>query len=237
MDAPDRARSIYEVTQQGGESGAGSVALAGLVIVSDTVGVTSLDEARRGRDILNNDLTPGEHWLRGLVGTTQLVTIGKGMYEYPTPGQLRVLNPRIKVNGAKCPVPKVGQVAAEVTDAEVEAAIKSLPTHFAPKASELPLVRPGTAEWNNAVEAIARGGKVDVRVPTATDAKNLLREARGNMNRYKRYTDKPYNKGYEMHPDESGTRNAPQNDLPHIKWKDWHSSDGGSGHIFFDKPN
>ncbi len=105
VDVPGRARSIYEVSREGGEGKAGSAALAGLVIVSDTVGVTNLDEARRGRDILNNDLTLGERWFRGVMGTTQLAALGKGMYDYPTPGQLRILNPRIKVNGTKCLAP------------------------------------------------------------------------------------------------------------------------------------
>jgi len=109
VEAPGRARSIYEVSREGGEGKAGSTALAGLVIVSDTVGVTNLDEARRGRDIFNNDLTPGERWVRGVVGAGQLATTGKLMYDYPTPGQLRVLNPRVKLNGMKCPTLRVGR--------------------------------------------------------------------------------------------------------------------------------
>ena len=68
----------------------------------------------------------------------------------------------------------------------------------------------------------------------------LLQESRGNMNRYKAYskTDPAYKKGFEMHPNESNTINAPHNNLPHIKWIDW-LSDGnsGKGHIFFNKPN
>jgi RHS repeat-associated protein len=106
------------------------------------------------------------------------------------------------------------------------------------KASELPTIKPGTKEWDDAVKAIRSGGKSNFRTETATDAKNLLNESRGNMNRYKRYTDKQYDKGFEMHPDESGTQNAPHNDLPHVKWKDWHSEDqSGAGHIFFNTPN
>lgn len=68
--------------------------------------------------------------------------------------------------------------------------------------------------------------------------RTCLRRRGGNMNRYHRYTDKPYKKGYEMHPNEAHTKRAPHNDLPHVKWKDWHSPDTpGYGHIFFDKPN
>lgn len=79
---------------------------------------------------------------------------------------------------------------------------------------------------------------VNVRVETASDAKDLLLESRGNMNRYKRYTTTKYTKGFEMHPNESNTINASNNNLPHIKWKDW-SNRGNNGrwHIFFDIPN
>ena len=106
------------------------------------------------------------------------------------------------------------------------------------RASELPTIEKGTKEWDEAVKSIANGGNTSYRTKTATEAKELLNEARGNMNRYKQYTSKQYKKGYEMHPNEINTRNAPHNDLPHVKWKDWldelHS---GKGHIFFDKPN
>ena len=104
-------------------------------------------------------------------------------------------------------------------------------------ATSLPTLLPGTAAWRAAVAKIALGGKSNFRVETATDAKALLQEARGNMNRYKRYTDAKYNKGFEMHPDESHTVNAPDNNLPHVKWKDWNSENGGAGHIFFNRPN
>jgi len=61
---------------------------------------------------------------------------------------------------------------------------------------------------------------------------------RGNVPEYSQYTDEKYLFGYEVHPDESRTQNAPQNNLPHIKWVDWRSgkrtSGGASGHIFFE---
>jgi RHS repeat-associated protein len=102
------------------------------------------------------------------------------------------------------------------------------------KASDLPIIRHGTKEWDDAVKAIKKGGKTNFRVSNIHDAKQLLKEGRGNMNRYKRYTNKPYKKGYEVHPNEAHTQNAPHNDLPHLKWKDWHSADApGIGHIFF----
>jgi hypothetical protein len=40
-----------------------------------------------------------------------------------------------------------------------------------------------------------------------------------------------------LHPNESRAKNAQDNDLPHVKWKDWHDDNGGSGHIFFSVPN
>ena len=106
------------------------------------------------------------------------------------------------------------------------------------KASELPVIKRGTKEWDDAVSDLRKGGQTSVRVESATDAKALLKEARGNMDRRKRYTTQKYKKGSEMHPSESHTVNAPHNDLPHIKWKDWHAKDNpGAGHIFFDRPN
>ena len=125
--------------------------------------------------------------------------------------------------------------ADKVADDVVEDAAKAIKSG---RASELPTIEKGTKEWDEAVKSIANGGNTSYRTKTATEAKELLNEARGNMNRYKQYTSKQYKKGYEMHPNEINTRNAPHNDLPHVKWKDWldelHS---GKGHIFFDKPN
>jgi hypothetical protein len=49
------------------------------------------------------------------------------------------------------------------------------------------------------------------------------------------YTEGPYKNGYEWHPNEINTENAPHNNLPHIKWQDWRLKKqfGGEGHIFF----
>ena len=90
---------------------------------------------------------------------------------------------------------------------------------------------------NQTSSNIANGGNTSYRTETATEAKELLNEARGNMNRYKQYTSTQYKKGFEMHPNEFNTRNAPHNDLPHVKWKDWLGNNSGKGHIFFNKPN
>ena len=105
-------------------------------------------------------------------------------------------------------------------------------------ASELSIVEKGTKEWDEAVKNIANGGNTSYRTKTATEAKELLHEARGNMDRYKKYSKKKYKKGYEMHPNEINTQRAPHNDLPHLKWKDWIDKlHPGKGHIFFDIPN
>ncbi len=105
-------------------------------------------------------------------------------------------------------------------------------------ATNLPVIQRGTQQWDDAVSSMKAGGSSHFRVRTASDAKALLKAGRGNMNRYKRYTTKKYNKGHEMHPSEADSPNAPQNDLPHIKWKDWHSPTApGKGHIFFNVPN
>lgn len=79
------------------------------------------------------------------------------------------------------------------------------------------------------------GGKDNnFRVKSASDAKALLKESRGNMNRYKPYRER--GKGYSFHPNESNTLNAPHNNLPHIKWVD-NTGNKGKGHIFFDIQN
>ncbi len=105
-------------------------------------------------------------------------------------------------------------------------------------ATKKPTIKRGSKEWDNAVKKMKEGGKGnDFRVESASDAKAMLKEARGEMNRYKQYTS-DFNKGYEFHPSEAGSINAPHNDLPHIMWKDWTSgATSGKGHTFFNKPN
>ncbi|MDG0873395.1 hypothetical protein L5D93_13290 [Paenibacillus thiaminolyticus] len=102
------------------------------------------------------------------------------------------------------------------------------------RATEMPVISRGSKEWEDAVKEL-KNGSLNFRVESATDAKALLQEGQGNMNRYKQYSTKKYNKGYERHPNESHAQNAPHNDLPYIKWKDWHSSTSGKGHIFYKK--
>lgn len=50
---------------------------------------------------------------------------------------------------------------------------------------DLPTIVKGTKEWDKAVINIANGGNTSYRTRTATETKELLNEARGNMNRYK----------------------------------------------------
>jgi RHS repeat-associated protein len=110
------------------------------------------------------------------------------------------------------------------------------------KATDLPVLKPGSSAWKQQVKAMkAPGGGRDCRVANQADAEKLLKEARGDLPR-KGSADAPYNSkgdpykvGYEVHPNEETSQNAPQNNLPHIKWKDWSGgkSVGGSGHVFF----
>jgi hypothetical protein len=88
---------------------------------------------------------------------------------------------------------------------------------------------------DKAVDDLANLGKAkkNVRTQSATDAKRLLEEARGKMDRRKAYTQDNYKKGYESHNSKNARELEAGNDLQHIKWKDGKSG----GHIFYDKPN
>ena len=106
------------------------------------------------------------------------------------------------------------------------------------KASSLPVIRRGSPEWDKAVRDLRNlgKGKMNVRVESATDAKALLTESRGNMNRYKQYAKDDgvtYKKGYEVHNDQNPRELGAGNDLQHIKWKDGKAG----GHIYYNTPN
>ncbi|MCX8534326.1 RHS repeat-associated core domain-containing protein [Chryseobacterium sp. KC 927] len=103
-------------------------------------------------------------------------------------------------------------------------------------ASEMPVIKPGTKAWKSAVESIKSPGKSkNVRVGSKAEATQLMNEARPGLTEQPTYTEIPYKDGYEYHPNESHTENAPHNNLEHIKWKEWSSgkSSGGNGHIFY----
>jgi hypothetical protein len=76
-------------------------------------------------------------------------------------------------------------------------------------------------------------GKQNYRTETAGDAKKLLEESRGKMDRRKQYTGDNYKKGYEAHNDQNAREFSAGNDLQHIKWKDGKAS----GHIYYNHPN
>ncbi|WP_223787001.1 RHS repeat-associated core domain-containing protein [Marinicella meishanensis] len=163
-------------------------------------------EAARQIDVATNGLVNGE-MVVGLAGVVDIVT---GLIE----GGKELIQGHYK------------EAAMAVIVAVVENKSKTLKTIY-----------PGTKEWDEAVQAIASQGKSksNYRVPTATDAKKLLQESRGNMDRRKEYTARKdrYNKGYEAHNDQNVEELAVGNDLQHIKWKDGRSS----GHIFYNDPN
>jgi RHS repeat-associated protein len=107
-------------------------------------------------------------------------------------------------------------------------------------ASDMKPIARGTRAWHQAVQnlrlAVASGQKFQVKVRSSTDAKILLHESLGRMNRYKAHTQSKradgipkYPKGYEQH---MSPENSPGN-RPHIKWY-FKNSDG---HIFYDIPN
>lgn len=104
-------------------------------------------------------------------------------------------------------------------------------------ASTLKVIRPGTKEWDDAVGSIRTGGNSDFRVGSRMEAVALLTQARNGMREYPTYYESDvYRKGYEHHPSEVATVNAPHNDLRHIKWKDYESEKSGGGHIFYGNP-
>ncbi len=107
-------------------------------------------------------------------------------------------------------------------------------------ASEMPVTRRGTPEWRAAVKDNQAPGKSkNYRVDSEGDARAMMEESRPGMQQkgddFTHWNGDKYKTGYEVHPNESHTANAPHNDMPHIKWKDWSGgkSEGGNGHIFF----
>ena len=121
----------------------------------------------------------------------------------------------------------------------LECKINRLNNERVNKASDLPIIHRGSKEWKDAVSALKKDGRGDVRVANVQDAKALLKEAKGNMNRVHRYKslDKIKNKAqmkkrYEMHKLDIyniGKETMAGNDLDHYKWNDGKNS----GHIFF----
>ena len=120
---------------------------------------------------------------------------------------------------------------------EVFGLICGLSGDFIDKASKLDVIKPGTKQWRQAVENIktVRGkGKSNFRVANQEHAERLLSEAKPNMPKFDTFTETPYKKGYELHPNESHTKNAPHQDLEHVKWKNWENGKSGAdGHIFW----
>jgi RHS repeat-associated protein len=97
------------------------------------------------------------------------------------------------------------------------------------KASDLDVLSP-----NEATKKISNLGKfkTNLRVETASEAKEALKQARGSMNRYKQYSKDrgiTFKKGYEVHNQLNPREIGAGNDLQHILWKDGKSG----GHIYF----
>ncbi len=110
-----------------------------------------------------------------------------------------------------------------------------------PSALELKPLVPGSDEWKAAVQAIRSGNGhgVNFRTKNQSDAMKLLYEAKpelkGNAISTKQNLQEAVRdgRGYQQHgPELEG--NAPENVLPHLKWRDntggqWR----GDGHIFW----
>ena len=101
------------------------------------------------------------------------------------------------------------------------------------KTINMSVVKRESQEWKDAIQKIRNNKKSDILTHNASDAKALLKDAKGNMNRYKNYTTKQYKKGFEVHNVKNSRELGVGNDKQHIKWKDGKSS----GHIFYKKPN
>jgi hypothetical protein len=102
-------------------------------------------------------------------------------------------------------------------------------------ASALQVITKGTPGWDATVKQLASmtKGKINFRVNSASDANALLKEAKGNMNRYKNYTTTKYTKGFEVHNVQNPRELGVGNDLQHLKWSDGKAG----GHIFYKNPN
>jgi RHS repeat-associated protein len=110
-------------------------------------------------------------------------------------------------------------------------------------ASNLPVTKPGSKEWKQAVDMIRNNGssKPNFRVADKSTAENLLKDSKPKIPEYPEYfgsKNYPDKTGFEHHPSEAHTMNAPENNLPHIKWSDYGSGKkapgSGKGHIFYD---
>jgi RHS repeat-associated protein len=93
------------------------------------------------------------------------------------------------------------------------------------KATDLPIIKKGTKAWDEAVDILKNNDKkkINVRVESASDGADLLKESRGSMDRQKQYVkDKgiTYKKGYETHNQKNARELEAGNDLQYIKWKD-----------------
>jgi hypothetical protein len=105
------------------------------------------------------------------------------------------------------------------------------------RASELPVLIPGSRQWSDAVNSLRKGGTINnARVPNASTAKKLLQDAFSGSNALQHrptYTNESEIKTYQLHPAEIDEGQGLFNDLSHIKWR----SPDGDGHIWFGRPD
>ncbi len=104
------------------------------------------------------------------------------------------------------------------------------------KASEIAVIRPDSTQWKQAIAALQNGGADNInniRVPTASDAKQLLKAAFGDQLQHQLTYIEPQSPGtYQMHPSEIEASQGIYNNLSHIKIVE---PSGRASHIWFGK--
>jgi hypothetical protein len=104
------------------------------------------------------------------------------------------------------------------------------------KASEIGVLRPDSAQWKQAIAALKDGGADNInniRVPTASDAKQLLKAAFGDQLQHQLTYIEPQSPGtYQLHPSEIEAGQGIYNNLSHIKIVE---PSGRASHIWFGK--
>ena len=81
--------------------------------------------------------------------------------------------------------------------------------------SDLPIVRPGTRAWDEAVEAIRRNGRGDIRVRAHPGRETVAPRGPRQHGPQENYTAVPYSKGYEVH----NTHNAASRARGDRRWQ------------------
>jgi hypothetical protein len=119
-------------------------------------------------------------------------------------------------------------------------AAKKNVTKGADRATDLPVIKPSTKEWDNTVDAIknSNGHGNNYRVADQKGAKALLDAAKPNTMHSKPHArgkkKTPYRHEYHRSSKERYMRDTNlDHNLEHLKWYDYRNTNS-SGHIFYD---